>query len=107
METKVIPPEVDVDTSCLEEMEFEIACDIGQLRRQHEASGFPPCQGDPAKWVAWRVGCCGQGAQYRLVCDFCKKVYQNWQAKQAVITCVHCGAVTGGFASFTPLNKKA
>lgn len=87
-----------------EQFEFDVACDIGGLRINDSA--YPPCKGDPARWVAWRPNCCGKGPQYRVVCDFCKKVYQRWQAHQAHISCPYCNTDTGGFVSFTPLKGK-
>lgn len=107
MEAQVVPPEVDVDTSVLENMEFEIACDVSKLRAQLEAAGLPPCKDEPAQWIGLRPNCCASSPRYRLLCDFCRKVYLNWQAKQAAISCPHCGTVTGGFLDFIPLHKKA
>lgn len=105
-EQEVVDP--SVDTSLFESMDFEIACDIGQLRQVLGSMGYPPCKGDPARWVAWRpMKCCGKGPKYRLVCDFCKGVYQRWMAHQAHISCPYCGQETGGYAQFTPLGKKS
>jgi hypothetical protein len=101
-EQEVVDP--SVDTFLSEQMDFEIICDIQALHLANP--GYPPCKGDAAKWVAWRTtGCCGQGPAFRLVCDFCKKSYQNWMARQAFISCPNCGADTGGYARFTPLRK--
>ena len=94
----------DVEGVLSNAFDFEITCDISLLRLSID--GYPPCQGDPAKWIAWRTqGCCGQGPKYRLVCDFCKTAYQNWQAHHAAILCSFCGAETEGFATFTPLKE--
>lgn len=97
-------------TPAIELSEFEeidIACDIYALRQKHEAAGYPPCKGDPARWVAWRANCCPEGPRYRLVCDHCKRVYQNWMAKWARIVCVHCHQETGGYCDFTPLRGRS
>lgn len=102
-EREVVDPQID--TSLLEGMDFEIACDILTLGASDPR--YPRCQGDPAQWVAWRAGCCGQGPRFRLLCDHCKKVYQNWLAHHACITCPYCHKETGGYVQFTPLGKKS
>ena len=88
--------------SLFEMEEFEIPCDVSKMRVR---DGYPPCKGDPAKWVAWRPHRCPGWPHYRLLCDFCKTTYQNWMARQARIICGGCRVETGGFASFTPLDK--
>lgn len=88
-----------------EDAEFDIICDISKMNGVDPK--FPTCHGDPARWVAWRANCCPESPRYRLVCDHCKKVYQAWMAKQAHITCAHCGRETGGFISFTPLKGRS
>lgn len=104
----VATPETEVasDDLLLDNLDadWEIVCDIPALIRANGA-GFPYCQENPARWVAWRPNCCTAGPRYHLVCDLCKTTYQRWQAKNAVIVCTYCGAETGGFAAFTPLGK--
>ena len=97
----------DVMTLDLPDMDWEIICDIYALRYQHEGTGYPPCQGDPANWVALRANCCAQSPCSRLVCDFCKSIYQKWVARQASIVCSSCKQETGGFLEFLPLNKRS
>lgn len=100
----VATPDSTTETFVLEDAEFDIACDISGLRVR---SGYPPCKGDPARWVAWRPNCCAAGPRYRLICDYCKTVYQNWIAKQAYIVCNSCGRENGGYHTFTPLKGKS
>lgn len=95
----------DIEAFNLEKFDFEIQCDIFRLKVSHK--GMAPCLGDPARWIAWRANCCPESPRYRLVCDHCKRVYQKWVAMQAVITCTHCGAETGGFLTFTELKKQS
>lgn len=97
--------EHEVDFTVLEDMEFEIECEIASLRIQHPQ--MPMCQGDPAEWIAWRAKCCDASPRYRLVCTHCKRVYQTWVAMQAYITCAVCNEYTGGFIHFTELKKKS
>lgn len=93
----------EVFTFDVEDMDWEIPCDIGKLGLG--VPGYPMCMGEPAQWIGLRANCCPQGPRYRLVCDHCKSVYQRWQARQASIVCGICGAETGGFLDFVPLRK--
>lgn len=78
-----------------------IPCDIKGMSMSE--FGLPDCKDDPAEWIGWRA--CPCGIKYRLVCDHCKTVYQQWQAQGADISCANCGGETGGFHDFTPLTK--
>lgn len=100
----VMSPE-EIEQISLDEFEdIEVPCDISKLK--YEADGYPPCKGDPARWIAYRTtGCCGRTPNHRLVCDFCKRVYQKWMAMHAVISCAACGQETGGFIHYEPLRK--
>lgn len=84
--------------------EWEIACEV-PARAAAIGRGTPKCLGDPAKWVAWRVNCCPESPKYLLICDICKNTYEAWLAGNAYITCGDCGKQTGGFISYTELNK--
>lgn len=89
-----------------ESAEFDIECDIAVARRV-DPGGFPVCNGDPARWVGWRPNCCPDSPRYRLLCDKCKRTYQNWAAKNAFVYCGTCGSYTGGFLAYTPLEGKS
>jgi hypothetical protein len=104
--TVQLPERVDPETLSIEDLDFEVVCEIASLRSEGETQ-FPPCRGDAARWVAWRANCCPGSPRYRLLCDYCKSVYQAWMAKQAYLWCGVCGAETGGFISFTPLEGKS
>ena len=84
--------------------DWEIACEV-PARAEQIGKGTPRCLGDPAKWVGWRANCCPESPKYLLICDVCKNVYEQWIAANAYLTCGDCGAHTGGFVSFTELNK--
>lgn len=95
----------DIDVVEFEAFEFEIVCDIAAAR--NVSPDFPPCNGDPARWVAWRPNCCSESPRYRLICDRCKSIYQIWQARHAYIWCGFCGKETGGFISFVPMEGRS
>lgn len=101
--TSMVPEiqDPDLDLESLADHEFDIICDVHKMVGLGDVS---PCKGDPAKWIGWRVNCCPQSPTYRLLCVFCKRTYQNWQAQGRFITCVHCGTETGGYISYTPLK---
>lgn len=98
-------PETDWHVDSLEDLDehWRIPCEIPALSRQH-GGGYPHCDGEPAVWIAWKVGCCGPN--HRLVCESCRKVYENWKAHQASIVCGACKTETGGFVRYTPLNGR-
>lgn len=92
----------DLDSS------WEIACEIEELaQKQGKAGGWPMCGGAPAEWVGWRPNCCPDSPKYLLMCSGCKAAYQRWLALGAALVCGWCGTNTGGFVSYTPLNKAA
>lgn len=101
------PERVDPDVMTFESEEFDIECDIAVARRGGFPGGFPVCNGDPARWVAWRPNCCPGSPKYRLICDKCKTTYQNWIAHNAYMYCGTCMSQTGGFIAFTPLKGKS
>lgn len=103
MPERVVP---DTDRRIVEDLEFAIPCEVPNLRVQFPGEA-PVCPGDPAKWVAWRANCCPESPRYRLLCDSCKNVYQNWEARRARILCVSCHKETGGFIAYTPLDGNA
>lgn len=90
---------IDYDLSEFEDI--EIPCDVMKMVRRGDY-GLPPCKDEPAEWVGWRA--CPCGIKYRLVCDHCKKVYQEWARQNSSIVCSNCGGDTGGFHTFTPLK---
>lgn len=102
----VAHPEVETPVDWLADLdeEWEIPCDIYSLRI--DDPDYPRCKGEPARWIGWRpTACCGKSPRYRLVCNFCKKVYQRWAAMQAYIACPVCGQDIEGFCEFVPLRK--
>lgn len=102
-------PEVqdpDLDLAALEDYEFEVICDVIGLREAKPGAPFPRCRGDVAEWVAWRPNC-GCPPRYRLICSYCKDVYQKWEAHGACVTCAVCDQETGGFVAYTPLKGSA
>jgi hypothetical protein len=106
--TELAGVEVGADPYTLEHLDFdyEAACEIPERARQIKG-GTPMCNGNPAEWVGWRANCCPTSPRYLLICSPCKRVYQAWIATAGYITCGDCGAETGGFISFTELNRKS
>lgn len=106
----VSTPEAEVvhETTSLSDLDFdiELPCEVPQ-RRAVGGGGTPHCGGAPARWVAWRVSCCPESPRYVLLCDYCKRSYQMWMLMGAAIYCADCSMETGGFVSFTELNRKA
>lgn len=95
---------VHIDDDVLGDLDEDwlIPCEIPALAREN-GSGYPHCDGEPAVWIAWRIGCCGP--RFRLVCDHCRRVYEKWKAHQAYIICGACKEYTGGFVRYTPLKE--
>lgn len=104
--TVQLPERVEPDTINLENFEFEVVCDIATARAHGDGTGFPPCKGEPARWVAWREAKCGHGPRYRLICDFCKQYHQNQIARGTFFYCGQCGQEAGPYVAFTPLKGK-
>lgn len=86
--------EVITDREVLGELdsEWEIPCDIPQ-RNQLSPGGWPPCKGDPARWVAREVCDCRPPAKprYTLLCDHCKNTYEDWFRQGLTLSCIWCG----------------
>lgn len=100
----VATPEGAVGTTptSLEEYEWEIPCDVpGLIRAAYYEWAGPVCKGDPARWGAIR-GCCGA---VTLLCDSCKREYQELTAAGAMHTCVLCEAPHSSYVSFEPLRR--
>lgn len=94
--------EVGVESTSLEEHEWEIPCDTEKLieAARYEWAG-PVCAGDPARWYAVR-GCCGN---VNFLCDSCKDQYMKLIAGGAMHICVMCNAKHSNYSHFEPLRR--
>lgn len=91
----------ETDITELSDDEFEVVCDV--LQHQGEP-GWPHCQGEPARWIAWHALCCPQRPKHTLLCDLCKKTYQHWYAHLAAMSCGWCQVPNEGPLTYTPLK---
>lgn len=96
----------DIESITYLDFDFEEACEV-PARAQAIGAGLPQCPGRTAEWVGWRPNCCPQSPRYMLLCDPCKNIYQRWIAQHSYIVCGDCKQETGGFHTYTRLNKKS
>jgi hypothetical protein len=74
-----VRPEADAFTLVGDQFAIELPCDIGQVWPELDAPH------GPAKWIGLKS--CGH---HRLMCEECKEMYLNLQAKYAHNTCANC-----------------
>lgn len=89
-----VRPEVDEHTLIDEQFAIELPCDIGQVWPE-----LPRPHG-PAKWVGLKL--CGH---HRLLCEDCRQMYLNLQAKVAHNTCATC-ADEAKFTGFELISRR-